>query len=182
MTRLRRALPLSLAILLIALAQTVTISASNVVATATGGGKYLLLGTESTDIAFSAVLRADGSASGSFHQSVVFDGELISFHGAVTCVSFDAENNRAWIGGVVTRNDSTEPSFLEDINEVGRDIWFRVVDYGEGFGAPDDRTTFVGFEGAAGFVTSADYCAGQPWPEDDARTWPLTKGNIQVSG
>ena len=24
------------------------------------------------------------------------------------------------------------------------------------------------------------YCAGRPWPADDARTWPVTAGNIDV--
>jgi len=180
MTRLRRTLPLGLAILLVVATQVAGAAGSSVTGTATGGGKYMLLGTLQADIAFSAIARADGSATGRFHQSVVFGGELVAFHGTVTCVTFDSENNRAWIGGVVTRNDSTHPSFLEERHEVGRDIWFRVVDYGEGSDAPADRSTFVGFEGDAGLITSADYCAGQPWPDEDARTWPFTMGNIQV--
>jgi len=177
---LRRALPIGMAILLIALAQT-AVAANGVVGSATGGGKYLLLGTESTKFSFSAVANADGSASGTFQHSVVFEGELIDFQGAVTCVSFDPEEHRAWIGGVVTRNDSTEPSYLEARNEVGRDIWFRMVDYGAGAASQDDRTTFVGFEGDAGITTSAEYCAVQLWAEGDARTWAVTKGNIQVA-
>ncbi len=180
MTTLRRMIPLGLAMLLVVATQVGGAAGNGVTGTATGGGKYMLLDALQTDIAFSAIARADGSATGNFHQSVVFAGELVAFHGTVTCVTFDSENHRAWIGGVVTRNDSSHPSFLQERHEVGRDIWFRVVDYGEGADAPADRSTFVGFEGDAGFITSADYCAGQPWPEDDARTWPFTMGNLQV--
>jgi len=43
-----------------------------------------------------------------------------------------------------------------------------------------DRSTFVGFEGAAGFITSEAYCAGQPWPDANARTWPVVSGAITV--
>lgn len=62
---------------------------------------------------------------------------------------------------------------------MGRDVWFRVVDHGEGESAAD-RTTVFGFEGAAGFVTSADFCAGRPWAANDARTWAVVEGNLQV--
>ena len=58
----------------------------------------------------------------------------------------------------------------------GRDIRFRVLDEPGG-----DRSTFVGFEGSAGFMTSAEYCAGQPWPAGNARTWPVVSGGITVS-
>lgn len=182
MTNVRRSLSIVFGVMLIVLSQVASIAASNgVVARATGGGEYQLLGTLPAKFAFAAVGRPDGSASGQIHHSVVLGGELIEFYGEVTCVSVDPVNDRAWIGGVITRNNSTHPSFLAARNQVGRDIWFRAVDYGEGSNAPeDDRTTFVGFEGDAGFITSAAYCAGQPWPEGDARTWPVTKGNIQV--
>jgi hypothetical protein len=181
MTVIRRVLPFGAAILLAAAAQTATLAGGGgVTGSATGGGSYLLLGTESTKFAFSAIARADGSATGRFHHSLVFQGETVDFQGAVTCVTFDPDQHRAWIGGVITRNDSTHSSFVQPRNQVGRDIWFRVVDYGEGAGDPEDRTTFVGFEGDAGLATSADYCDVQPWPEGDARTWPVTKGNIQV--
>ena len=69
---------------------------------------------------------------------------------------------------------------MTDNNEVGDDIWFRVVDYGEGQDAQADRSTFVGFEGNAGIITSREYCDAQIWPEGDARTGPVTDGDIQV--
>jgi hypothetical protein len=146
----------------------------------TGGGRYMLLGTIDSQFAFGANQNGDGGASGRFHQALEFQGQHVEFHGVVTCVSVDAVNGRAWIGGVITENRSEHPAFLAARNQPGRDIWFRVLDAGEGEGAEADRTTFVGFEGDAGFATSADYCAGQPWPDGNDRTWPVTSGNIQV--
>jgi hypothetical protein len=110
----------------------------------------------------------------------VFQGFAIDFEGDVTCVTFDPANHRAWIGGVITANRSTHPSYTTARTQVGHDIWFRVVDYGEGSGAPADRASFVGFEGDLEIPTSAAYCALQPWSPDDARTWAVTEGNIQV--
>jgi hypothetical protein len=109
----------------------------------------------------------------------MLDGQTIDFHASVTCLSVDLENGRAWIGGVITQNNSTDPDFQGDIYQPGQDIWFRVLDSGNGQNAPGDRTTFVGFKGSAGFDTSAAYCAGRPWPADNARTWEVT-GNVQV--
>lgn len=153
-----------------------------VVGSTTGGGGYALIGSLPASFSFNAIAHSNGSAMGRFSHSVEFQGQLIEFDGRVTCVTFDAENNRAWIGGVVTANNSEHPSFLEERHQVGADIWFRVVDYGEGANALPDRSTFVGFEGDAGFDTSQEYCDAQPWPEEDARTWPVDRGNLQVRG
>ena len=123
MTNVRRSLSIVFGVMLIVLSQVASIAASNgVVARATGGGEYQLLGTLPAKFAFSAVGSPDGSASGQFHHSVVLGGELIEFYGEVTCVSVDPVNDRAWIGGVITRNNSTDPSFLAPRNQVGRDI------------------------------------------------------------
>lgn len=135
-----------------------------------------------------ALLRADGSAGGEAYHFASLGATFIEFRTRVTCVSFDPVNNRAWIGGVITENTSTDPVRMQPRNEVGRDIWWRVVDYGDGLSGTVDRSTFLGFTGDAGFQTSADYCAGQPWPGPndtppqpvDARTGPLLSGNISV--
>jgi len=159
----------------------------------TGGGGYVLplagIDLPGT-FAFSAIQFADGRAQGQLRFTLdVFgladlglaDGQAV-FHGEVTCVSHDPENNRLWVGGVVTRNASTQPDFAADpVAQVGDDIWFRVVDYGEGASAEQpDRITFTGFEGGAGIFTSEEYCATQPWPDDDARTNAVVSGNVQV--
>jgi hypothetical protein len=95
----------------------------------------------------------------------------------VTCLAVDAELGRAWVGGVITQNRSTNPAFTGSIHQVGHDIWFRVLDNGQGQD-PADRTSFVGFEGI--IPTSEAYCEMRIWPDGNARTWPVTQGNIQV--
>jgi hypothetical protein len=102
-------------------------------------------------------------------------GLIVSFEAQVTCLSIDPVNHRAWIGGKIKKNGSTDPDLQGAIQQKGRDIWFRVLDDPAG-----DRSTFVGFEGSAGFLTSADYCAGQPWPAANARTWPVVIGDITI--
>jgi hypothetical protein len=96
-------------------------------------------------------------------------------------VTFDPVNRRAWIGGIIKENRSTHPAFQVDtLHSPGLDVWFRVVDNGEGTSAPPDRSTTYGFKGSAGIKTSAEYCAVQPWPAGDARTFPVAQGNLQV--
>ncbi|MEX2151964.1 MAG: hypothetical protein WD825_01420 [Gemmatimonadaceae bacterium] len=140
------------------------------------------------DFVMTALLRADGSASGEAFHHALLGSNVIEFRTRVTCVSFDPVNNRAWIGGVITENNSTDPARMQERNQVGRDIWWRMVDYGNGGSGTVDRSTFLGFTGDAGFQTSAAYCAGQPWPGPndtppqpvDARTGPLLSGNISI--
>ncbi len=152
-------------------------------ASASGGGHFQLTLASGDVIAvqfgMNAVVTGGGGAVGHFTHSTALDGLAIEFQGRVTCLSVDAANRRAWIGGVVTRNTSDHPGFTTPRTQPGRDIWFRVLDNGQGRSDPD-RSTFVGFEGDAGFITSQDYCDGMPWPDDDARTWPVTKGNLVV--
>jgi hypothetical protein len=119
---------------------------------------------------FAAVAHQDGSASGSFHHFYVADGFTYDFWGTVTCVTFDAVNHRAWIGGVLTKVTSTDPTVGLF---AGDEAWFRVLDSPDG-----DRSTAMGF---AGFESSEAYCAIQIWPDDNARTHPVTEGQIKVS-
>ncbi len=102
-------------------------------------------------------------------------GLTVSFEAKVTCLSIDPVNHHAWIGGEIKENNSTDPDLQGAIQQKGRDIWFRVLDDPAG-----DRSTFVGFEGSGGFITSADYCAGQPWAAGNARTWPVVSGDITI--
>jgi len=152
---------------------------------ATGGGQYglVLSETEVLDGRFSMSAiqtNPDGStAKGNFHHVLDFRGQDIDIKGRVTCLTIDAENGRAWIGGVITQNNSeAEPWASRDINQPGRDVWFRVLDAGQG-GDVHGRTTFLGFEGGAGIITSAEYCDEAIWADDNARTWAVS-GNVQV--
>ena len=153
-----------------------------IIAAASGDGMAELPpGFGPLSFSYGANQHATKGGLGTFRQSRIRNGLLIEFEGRVTCVTVDAVNHRAWVGGVVTQNTSTDPNFQTAIHQVGRDVWFRVVDNGEGTNAiAADRTTVLGFTGAAGFPTSASYCAGQPWPAGDANTFPVVDGNIQV--
>lgn len=141
----------------------------------TGSGQYDLNGLIVT-FSFDAEVEKNGKGAGEF--TVYADeggGLIVDFDAKVTCLSIDPINHRAWIGGKIKDNRSTDPDLLTEIQKNGRDIWFRVLDDPAG-----DRSTFVGFAGSAGFITSADYCAGQPWPAANARTWPVVSGGITI--
>ncbi|HSA57979.1 MAG TPA: hypothetical protein VLE53_19860 [Gemmatimonadaceae bacterium] len=156
-------------------------SNSPVVAQATGlGQSQLPAGFSLLDYEFNATQFANGRANGEFRIFWASGLGTNDYRGTVTCVSVDPVNHRAWIGGVVTQNNSTHPTGGEARKQVGRDIWFRVVDYGEGSASLPDRTTVAGFEGDAGIITSAEYCQTQPWAAGDVNTWPRVAGNIQV--
>jgi hypothetical protein len=137
----------------------------------TGGGSFLFAGTIPMQFGFSAIVHADGSASGSFHHAY-FDGTFTyDFWGTVTCLTYDAANGRAWVGGVLTKVTSDDP----DVGLApGDDAWFRVLDSPAG-----DRSTAMGFVGA--ISSSQAYCDLQSWPDDNARTHPVTSGQIKVS-
>ncbi len=150
-----------------------------VVARITGGGRYLFANTFDIQFSIGAVERDDGTVSGSFHQKLDLGGQLVEIHGRVTCLTFDEANGRAWVGGVVTENNSEHPDFQVDITQPGRDVWFRVLDTDDS-GTPD-RTTFLGFEGGGGIITSEEYCEAAIWPDDNARTHPVTQGGITVT-
>lgn len=153
---------------------------NGVKASSTGGGHFLVSGSLDVTYSFSAKQKDDGTANGQFRFSVELGGLPIEFHGEVICLSVDSENGRAWIGGVVTQNNSEHPSFTGEINEPGRDVWFRVLDSGEGGDSEMDRSTFLGFEGGGGIITSEEYCDLAIWPDDNERTSPVAQGNIQV--
>jgi hypothetical protein len=151
-------------------------------AIAAGGGQFTIGGVIDVQFSFTALeTGGDGAARGKAHHATTLAGQRIEFYTDVTCLSVDATEGRAWIGGVILRNESTHPSFTGEIHQPGRDIWFRVVDYGEGaIAEQQDRATFVGFEGGAGIITSQEYCDTMPWPDGDDRTNPVTEGNVQV--
>jgi hypothetical protein len=113
---------------------------------ATGGGHFLFQGFLDVQLGFSAVAMADGSAQGSFRQSYTLDGLTTTYWGTVTCLSVDAAERRAWIGGVVTNVDSDDPA----ARLVGEDVWFRVVDYDDDDPDQDpaDRSTVFGLHSA----------------------------------
>lgn len=152
-------------------------------AAASGGGQAVLpAGFSELKFSFAATALANGRANGQFRQVYVSDGGRVDFQGRVTCMAVDLANGRAWVGGVITQNNSTNPATMMDIHQPGQEVWFRVLDDGEGNGAVD-RTTVLGFKGGLGIDTSAQYCAAMLWNPGEAGTlgtWPVDAGNIQV--
>ncbi|NOT07199.1 MAG: hypothetical protein HOP28_03245 [Gemmatimonadales bacterium] len=146
----------------------------------TAGAGQFNAGAPLVDFGYAVIGFGGGGALGTLHFKTVLSGFVVDFYGRATCLSVDPANNRAWIGGVITKNTSTHASFTTPIHQVGKDIWFRAVDYSHHGGTPPDRITFVGFEGSAGIITSSEYCATKPWPANDERTNPLIKGGLAI--
>lgn len=151
----------------------------------TGAGELDLsaLGLGLARFSYDVQLSGGGHASGDFHQRFELDGKVVDFTGEATCVAIDPVNHRAWVGGIIERNRSTHPDYQDPaLFSHGKDIWFRAVDYGHGRGPTGqaDRSTIFGFIGSAGFNTSAEYCAGRPWPDGDARTRTVVKGAVRI--
>ena len=149
-----------------------------------GRGTYQIGGSIDVDFRFFAKAHDGRHARGKFRQTLVFQGLLVDFSGKVTCLAVDPANGRAWIGGVVTENNSDHLSFKTEIHEPGRDVWFRVLDTGKHSGEAD-RSTFLGFEGGGGIITSEEYCDARIWPgppddEPNARTNPVVNGKIKL--
>ena len=159
----------------LALLVTVALSPSSTLAAGgakvTGGGWFLFGGTIPMQFGFSAVVLGNGSAAGSFHHFYTDSEGTYEMWGTVTCVTFDAANSRAWIGGVLTKVSTTDPNFTFT---AGDDAWFRVLDSPDG-----DRSTAMGFVGVIG--SSEEYCQLQIWPDGNARTHPVTSGQISVN-
>ena len=168
-------------------ATALSVWANGVTARAGGGGHFHLTLSSGLDtdvqFAFTAVQRdASGDANGNFHFASSPEGMALNIHGYITCMTTDPANpGRAWMGGVITKNESQHPAFVGETKEVGDDAWFRVVDYGEGGNAlQPDRTTSIFFEPTGNFHSGREFCDGQLWFANDRVTNPLLNGNIQV--
>lgn len=160
--------------------------ADGVPARASGGGHFFgqfFFGVP-VQFAFTAIQRDPntGEADGRYHFSSTVNGQAIEVHGRITCMTVDPENpGRAWMGGVITKNESEHPLYTGPTSQVGRDSWFRVVDYGEGADASQpDRASLVFVEPTGGFTSARDFCAARLWFPEDRITNPLLSGNIQV--
>jgi hypothetical protein len=138
-----------------------------------GRGQFVHPDFGTVTFAFSARRDHHGRVSGRMYQNQHDLG--FEYSGRVTCFAVDEVNHRAWIGGVLTSSNDPDP-----VTEVGDDVWFRVLDISK-HSADPDRSTFFGFDqGMPPFDTSENYCAARPWPDDNARTWPVVKGDIRI--
>jgi len=152
-------------------------TSANSLSAAVGAGHFLVAGSLDVEFTFFAFQQLDGSVWGAFHDKTNDGQGNVEFFATVTCLAVDPVDGRAWVGGKIDANLSTSPDFIGGVFEPGHDIWFRVLDNDSGDGQPN-RSTFMGFEGA--IPSSAAYCALRPWAANNARTWPVTKGNIVV--
>ena len=150
-----------------------------------GAGVVDLSSAGAPDMSFQVVAKrkADGTVTGHFRFSRMSPTGLVEFEGDVTCVTVDPNfPGRARIGGIVTGNNSTAPTFLTENHQVGDDVWFRVFDDENG-GSAVDRSTTLGFKPTL-VNTSAEYCAlpfdGLPW-WNPASIFPLEQGTIRVN-
>ena len=162
---------IALLTLLITIAMTpVTALGAGAGAVVSGGGWFLFGGSIPMQFGFVAVERPNGSAAGSFHHFYSDGGFDYEFWGTLTCLAYDEAAGRAWIGGVLTKVASDDP----DVGlAAGDDAWFRVLDSPDG-----DRSTSMGFVGA--IESSEAYCAMRIWPDGNARTHPVTSGQITL--
>jgi hypothetical protein len=168
--RAKRSLAIPVVLAILVLWPTSTLAAG-ATAKVTGGGWFLFGGSIPMQFGFSAVVAGNGQAVGSFHHAYTDSEGSYEFWGTLTCLTYDAANHRAWIGGVLTKVSTTDPSFTLG---PGDDAWFLVLDSPDG-----DRSTAMGFVGI--FPSSAEYCRQQPWPDNNARTHPVTSGQITVA-
>lgn len=139
-------------------------------ATVTGGGWFLFGGSIPMQFSFAGVQRPDGTAQGTFHHFYTDDVGTYEMWGVVTCLAFDQAIGRAWVGGVLTNVTTNDPEFPF---VAGDDAWFRVLDSPAG-----DRSTAMGFVGV--IPSSEEYCRLRIWPDGNARTHPVTSGEITV--
>jgi hypothetical protein len=135
----------------------ISAAASPVVARVMGSGHVMrnLTGEdELTTFSYNAVARADGTAHGEYQYH--FRAADFFIHGTVTCAS--TSGNAGWVGGVIDRIVSGDPA---DQSLVGTEIWWRVVDNGEGADNAADLTTSLLFAVPGLPITAASWCRDQ---------------------
>ncbi len=137
--------------------------ARGVVESVSGLGLYTDGGAKRT-WSFTAVKHADGTVRGEFEGLNRSLGTGTHGHGDVIC--FTIVGNEAWLGGVIEQNPSNP-------NRVGLEFGWRVVDNGQGGGAPPDQITRTLRIGEPG----TDFCESTP---DVGFLHDLEAGNIQV--
>lgn len=118
------------------------------------------------NFAFVAHASADGSVSGQFEFQARH--VPIRVHGRITCVSIDGST--AWLAGIAEQ--SSNPTLLPP----GTRVRWRVVDSGQGAGAPPDLVS--GF-GPAPLGDELAYCTARPAAPP---LLPVAGGNVRVRG
>ena len=139
-----------------------------VVASATGSAHYFS-GGELRTMAFSAVAKEDGTASGEYQVNIHAIDRY--FHVSVTCMV--VRNDTAWVAGIIDRTN-------HPVIVPGSVSYFWTVDNGEQSGTPDKMST-ARINDAAG--EDRRFCGLTP--DEQFSGLPgnvLVHGNVQVRG
>ncbi len=102
-----------------------------------------------------------GTAGGEFKQSAMMEAGTVDIDAEVTCAELDSKSGKGWIGGTVTRNDSTNPEYA---GAAGADVWFRVLDLGA-----KEQTAFISMPifQQKNIKDAATFCKKKPWSDKD---------------
>jgi hypothetical protein len=105
---------------------------NGIVHRASGGGQLdvSIFNIPNEQYGFTALLDAAGNAKGQVHAN--FSDPDVTFHAEVDCLA--VQGNAAWIGAVVTSENSEFP--------VGTHFAFKVIDNGEGAQDPPDEMSY----------------------------------------
>lgn len=141
---------------------------------ASGGGNWILdfFGLEVGNVlAFNAKRSDDGRVQGQWEYQQTFLGEVLRFHGNVTCIEVYDDGTLAKFGGLITRsNDPGIPAGLFG--------WFSVEDNGDGSSGTLDGSSIIG---VGDEQANEDFCASDA-PPNPLFFADVTNGNISVEG
>lgn len=97
------------------------------------GQAGILIGEHVQHFSFHAQLNSDGTVSGSWESKS--PSQDIRAHGEITCLEFEGTNEAYLVGFITHFTLGEDPVFVP---EIGDEIWFNVIDNGEGNNSPPD--------------------------------------------
>lgn len=121
-------------------------------------GRGIAQAPDPLTFSFNISVYEDDSVEGTFTYST--SGNGVDIDAEVLCATLDHKSGRAWIGGTITRNDSTDPRYS---SAPGDEVWMRVLDRNlqkmpPMISEPLFRTANV--RGAR------NYCQRRPWSDE----------------
>ena len=101
------------------------------------------------------------SVEGSFSYSATSTSGSLDIEAQVQCTALDHDAGKAWVGGKLTRNGSTDPRYTA---EIGSDVWIHLLDRNLDslppmVSAPTMRSATV--------RSAADFCKRRPWSDEE---------------
>ncbi len=111
---------------------------------------------------FHANTNASGNVTGSFETKS--PGQDVRVHGTINCLTILADGKTAIVKGVVTQKVGEG---FPGGYEVGSQVWFKVVDNGEGANSSGDQFTDY-------------YSSNAPCSNFNVAIYTILNGNIQV--